>query len=970
MVKLTFSRSFIILSCMLGAASSSAQFSFTDANSLISTTTNSGNAISVVDVNNDGLDDLVKMDQSNTLMVDLQRQNGTFVHYNLGNVTGGSRVWGMALADVDHNGWKDVATGPNGSMYLVKLGWSGSTITATTITLGGSFFVQNVTFGDFNNDGWSDLAVCDDDDYMKIYKNNAGTLALQAPGTAMINTNINPGMTYAGDPYDSGNYGSVWTDFDNDGDLDLYIAHCRQSTSSSTDQRRRDRLFVNNGSNVYTEQAATYGIEVTNFRQTWTTSFGDIDNDGDFDILMMNHSGPSQILENDGTGLYTDITATTNFNYSTDGIESILEDFDNDGYVDIIMSGGGSGNSYWVYRNNGNKTFTSVTGTFPTQTNGMLSFATGDLNHDGKVDLLASYGAVYNTPTTTDDVLYMNTTSNGNHFITFNLTGTVSNHDAIGARVTITGAFGTQVREVRAGETYGTANSMQLHFGLGANTGITGATIDWPAGGTTTFGALSADQFVTAVESTCSITGNVIPGPIILCTGQSTTLTAVSGYSSYLWSTGATTQAITTSTTGNFSVMVTSGSCSNISPSIGVTLNPDETPTVTSAGATSCAGVYELTSSPASAYAWSGPGGFSAATQTINPTTSGNYTLTITGTCGNFTAPAVAVSVLAAPSPTGTGASGVGPASFNLSASGTGGSLSWYDMATGGTMLGTGTSFTTPVISTTTTYYVEDATNYPGTINPTGQKYHSGASAYSATTINGGIDFDVLSACTLNTVKIYSNVMGTREIQLKNAGGTVINSLTINVTTDTMVITLNFPLAVGSAYRLTTNGTLNNTNFGYNSPALKRSSGGVTYPYVISGLVSLNNGWTGTTTSTAAYYYFYDWKVQGLSQVCISPRVPVTATVTGTVGINENASGSIATVYPNPATNNLQINLNSSVRGNVEVSIVDLAGRTVSKQSFNASEKLEMNISNLAKGTYMVRVLTENAQSVQRVIKN
>ena len=120
----------------------------------------------------------------------------------------------MAVGDVDHTGWKDVVTGVNGVLYLVKLSWTGSTIAKTTITLGGSYFVQNITFGDIDNDGWLDVAVCDDVDYMKIYKNTAGTLNLQAPATAMINTNINPGMTYSGDPYDSGNYGSVWLDID------------------------------------------------------------------------------------------------------------------------------------------------------------------------------------------------------------------------------------------------------------------------------------------------------------------------------------------------------------------------------------------------------------------------------------------------------------------------------------------------------------------------------------------------------------------------------------------------------------------------------------------------------------------------------------------------------------------------------------------------------------------------------------
>jgi hypothetical protein len=971
MVKSTFNRSLVLAACLIGAPAAFAQFAFTNSNSLIPTATHSGNAIAVIDVNNDGLDDLVKMDQSTTLMVDLQKQDGTFTHYSLGNISGSSRVWGMAVADVDHNGWKDVVTGTNGTLYLVKLAWSGSTITTTTTTLGGSYFVQNITFGDFDNDGWSDLAVCDDVDYMKIYKNNSGTLTLQAPATALINTNINPGMTYSGDPYDSGNYGSVWLDFDNDGDLDLYIAHCRQSTSSSTDQRRRDRLFVNNGSNVFTESAATYGIEVTNFRQTWTTSFGDIDNDGDFDILMMNHTGASQILENDGTGHFTDITGTTGFVWNNDGMESILEDFDNDGYVDILMAGGGGGDSYWMYRNNHDKTFTAVTGSFASTTNGMLSFATGDLNHDGKVDVLSSYGNVYNTPTTTADVLYMNSTSNSNHFITFNLTGVASNHNAIGARVTIHGSFGTQVREVRAGETYGTENSNQLHFGLGAATSITDATIDWPAGGTTTFGALAADQFVTAVEGTCTITGNIIPGPTILCTGGSTTLTAVSGYTSYLWSTAATTQSITTSTTGNFNVMVTDATgCSNVSPSASVTVNPDETPTVSQSGSpTSCAGDLTLTSTPASAYSWSGPSGFTASTQSINPVISGAYTLTITGTCANFSAAPVTVSILAAPAPTTTGASGPGPATFNLSAAGSGGTLSWYDASTGGTFLTSGTAYTTPTIGITTTYYVEEATVYPGAVSATGQKFHTGGSMYSATTINGGDDFNVLAPCTLNTVKVYTATAGTRQIQLKNAAGTVIDSITVNIPIDTSLVTLNFPLTVGSGYRLTTNATLNNTNFGFASPTLQRSSSGVTYPYSVSGLVSITNGWTGTTTSSAAFYYFYDWKIQAASVTCTSARVPVVATVTSATGIAENAVDN-AVVYPNPATDNLTVELNKTITGKVDVAIVDLTGRIVSQQTFTSTDKLQMNIAGLAKGVYMIRVTTEKAQSVQRIVKN
>jgi hypothetical protein len=439
-----------------------------------------------------------------------------------------------------------------------------------------------------------------------------------------------------------------------------------------------------------------------------------------------------------------------------------------------------------------------------------------------------------------------------------------------------------------------------------------------------------------------------------------------------LWSTNATTQAITTSTTGNFNVMVTSGACSNISPTISVTLNPDETPTVASAGATSCAGVYTLSSTPAASYTWTGPAGFTANTQTINPPVSGTYSLTIQGTCAAFSATPVAVSVLAAPSPTGTGASGPGPASFNLSATGTGGSLSWYDMSTGGTLLGTGTSYTTPVISATTTYYVEDATTYPGTLNSAGKKYQSGSSAYSATTINGALQFNVLSPSTLNSVKVYTGTFGTREIQLKNSAGTVIDSMLVNLTTDTTVVNLNFPLTPGTGYRLTTDGALNNTNFSSVAPVLKRSTTNSTfpYPYTVNGLISITNAWTGTATSVAAYYYFYDWKVTSAPIVCTSPRVPVTATITSLVGIAENNADAIAIVYPNPAFDNLTVSLNGSVIGKVTVSIVDITGRIVSEQSYNSADKIELDIASLAKGSYLVKVTTDSAQSVQRIVKN
>ena len=963
MTKITFYKSLVFASaCLLGVTNSNAQFGFTNSNSLTPIATHSGCAISVVDVNNDGLDDIVKMDQSDVLVIDLQNQNGTFTRYNLGTITGGTNVWGMALADVDHNGWKDVATGTNGTMYLVKLFWSGSTITKTQTTLSGSYFVQSITFGDFDNDGWADLAVCDDNDYMKIYKNNTGTLAIT---TTLIDTEINPGMTYGGDPYDSGNYGSVWLDIDNDGDLDLYTAHCRQSASSYNDQRRRDRLFINNAG-VFTENAASTNLELPgNFKQTWTTSFGDLDNDGDQDVVMTNHDENSQIYMNNGSGVFTDATAGSGFSTSFNPIESIVEDFDNDGYLDILISGP----SLVMYKNNGDGTYTSLSGVFGGSMTDFLSFATGDLNHDGFVDLVASYGNVYNTPTTTDDVLWLNN-KNSNHFITFNLTGTISNQNAIGAKVTITGSFGTQVREVRAGETYGTANSMQLHFGLGSATTITSAVIEWPAGGTTTFGTLSADQFITVIESGCSITGNVIPGPYAFCTAGSVTLNAQPGYTSYLWSNGATTSSIIVSTTGNYNVKVTNAAgCTNLSPTITTTLNPNETPVVTTSGSNTCAGTLMLSSTPASAYSWTGPSGFTASTQTINPLLSGTYSLTTTGLCQNWTAAPTVVSVLAAPSPTGTGATGPGPATFNLSAAGSGGALNWYAASTGGAAIGTGTSYTTPTISTTTTYYVDETTTYPGTLASTGQPNHTGGSLYpSSSSTNGSLIFDVSGACTLQTVKIYTTTAGTRMIILQNSSLVTIASATVTLPADTSLITLNFALTPGTGYRLATDGPTNTTSFGSASPRFQRSSSGVSYPYSVAGMVSI----TGSSGGSTFYYYFYDWKLQGPAITCVSsPRVPVTATVTTATGITAAAENTGVAIYPNPASTTVNVEFGYNMNSLTVVEITDVTGRLVSTHSIEnpiQGQTLKVDVANLNSGSYFITVKNDTQNLVQKLV--
>jgi hypothetical protein len=1019
---------------MLSMLSAQAQvLSFTNSNSKLPNNAvnyRSGVAVSVVDINNDGLDDIVRLDQSQDLKIDIQGIDGSYTNYSLGSFTGGN-AWAMTVADLDHNGIKDVIAGMGSTGSIALINFTGSTYTANISVLQGSnFFWQNISVGDFNNDGWPDIFGCDDVNWSKLYINNGNgtfrrmanalqnltistgtktltiqnnlsftagqavyitynsenymqgnvvsysgnTLVVDVTSTVgsgsfggwsidqntVINFITNPGTWgTTGDPNNSGNYGTVWTDFDSDGDLDFYIAKCRQSSSDPNDIRRINELFINDGTYKFKQDAASRNLAIG--WQTWTASFGDIDNDGDFDMAAINNDHTSQIFENDGTGHYTELTTA---NISTSGIyplESQFEDFDNDGFVDLLVTGD---DDYIYYKNNGDKTFTRINSLM--STNGIMSFATGDLNHDGFIDIYASLGDIYNNPSGTyDDIMYLNNGNTVNHFISFDLEGTVSNNDAIGTNVVIYGPWGIQRREVRSGESYGTCNSSILHFGLGIHQTVDSATITWPSGIVQHLYNLEADQFVGVVENGgCLITGNIIGGPLAICNGQSTTLTAAAGYASYLWSDGSTGATLTTSTPESYSVTVTDANgCSGISPTITLLVNPIETPTIQTVGEnTFCQGnSITLTSSPGASYNWSN----GATTQSVTITQSGSYTVEVMGTCQAFTSAAVDVNVFPAPAPSVTGGSVNNSGSVVLTASGN--SLTWYDDAAGTNAVGTGALFNTPNLTSSTTYYVQDTYTYGGGIEYAGAPYHSGTSNYSGNTTNASLIFDAYEAFTLKTVKVYTDTPGDRLIVLTDASNNVLQSLMVNIPIDSSIITLNFSIPAGTGYKIGTDDTQNNILWGNPGPRLKRSQGAaVSYPYVINNLVSIVN----STQGLNVYYYFFNWEIEKTSTVCTSPLVPVLAEVVIT-GVNDLNNNEQLQLFPNPATDNITISSEMAINTNVFVSIIDVAGRISQTASFNnmpAKSQHKIDISKLAKGVYFVKINTSNSEKVEKLV--
>ena len=286
-----------------------------------------------------------------------------------------------------------------------------------------------------------------------------------------------------------------------------------------------------------------------------------------------------------------------------------------------------------------------------------------------------------------------------------------------------------------------------------------------------------------------------------------------------------------------------------------------------------------LTATAGSAYLWS-PG--NATTQSITVNTGGNYTCTVTNYCGTATSSPFIVSVLpAAPLPVATGASICSGTSALLTATNGGnGTMKWYNTVSATVPLTTGGSYTTPNLTSTTTYYVENEVTTTGATNHVGPLANTiGSGAYQTTSPSNPwyLQFDAVSDITLQTVKVYSSTTGNRTFILQDRASTQLRSQTINIPSiGANVITLNWNIPAGDGYKLLISGT----------PNLYYNTSGVTYPYLVSGVCKI----TGSYSGHSNYPFFYDLVVKSPDLVAKSGRVPVTATVTSTITVNASAS--------------------------------------------------------------------------------
>lgn len=276
------------------------------------------------------------------------------------------------------------------------------------------------------------------------------------------------------------------------------------------------------------------------------------------------------------------------------------------------------------------------------------------------------------------------------------------------------------------------------------------------------------------------------------------------------------------------------------------------------------------------------------------------------------------------------------------------GTVYWYDDATAGTLLDTGQTFTTPVLTNTTDYFVENIEDQPSQyVGETNNTASGGFLAYEHYLV-----FDCYSNVKLKSVEVNAETTGNRTIELRDNGNNLLQDTTMSITAGVSRIDLNFDLPVENDLRLVCAGT----------PDLFRNNSGTSYPYEISGLVSIKHSSAGSDP-TGYYYYFYDWELQ--EAPCVSNRIPVTAFVETCTGIDVKNINKELSIYPNPANNQLFIESDITIQS---ASITDINGKTIISEYETLNTKLKFNLSSLKSGIYICRIISENKTFNERII--
>jgi hypothetical protein len=447
----------------------------------------------------------------------------------------GDTAWssGCAVGDYNNDGYLDLYVTNFGPNKLYRNNGDG-TFTEVGEMAGvadpkWSFpkWSMGAAFGDYDNDGYLDLYVanfskfnyqpelpppsadspckmkgvpiaCPPEKYEGeqhlLYHNNRDGTFTDVSEAAGI-TRKDPGHGFA----------VVFSDFDNDGDQDIYVAN----------DAGPNFYYINNGNGKFTDASLASGLAVDEFgnaQGSMGLTVGDFNNDGLQDAFITNFIDQQNTLyQNQGANLFLDRTTNfglgmVGFHYSGWGTKFF--DFDNDGWLDLFITNGHTmeqpekvfpadpfAEPNYLMRNIQGKEFkdvSEVTGLRKIPNTVGRGTAFGDFDNDGDIDVLViNKNAV---PT-----FLRNDGGNKNNWLILRTEGVKSNRCGIGARVTVAAGGIRRIFDVRGSDSYLSSNDLRVHAGLG---GLDQAEVEvrWPSGQVDRTSNVTANHFYLARE--------------------------------------------------------------------------------------------------------------------------------------------------------------------------------------------------------------------------------------------------------------------------------------------------------------------------------------------------------------------------------------------------------------------------------------------------------------------------------------
>ena len=857
----------------------------------------SGLPIAVYDIDGDLLDDIVFLEEGTVLHVAYQNWDSEQFSSVLIDTVGRDPQWAMSIADLDKNGYVDIVIG--GAYDNIKIYFQDNGSFTKVELNTPDVYVQSLNIVDIDNNGWLDIFLSNDVGYNEVWWN--GVTGFRKDDTGLF-TDLPQSVS-------RGNYGAEWIDVEGDGDMDLHVAKCHPD-ALPTDLRRINRLYINDGLGHFTEEAEARGVASS--AQSWTGHFFDSDNDGDFDLVVTNHGQNAQLFVNDGRGYFSDETIDSKLNVFGPVIQSLDADINLDGYADLII-GGVPDFLFLSDSKNGYKEAHDQLGLYD-----LTSLTWGDLNNDGKSDLFSSVLDLINLPSVLEDRILINR-SKGNFLNIFlqDRGSTTMIQDAV-VRAYIGDEIMTRV--VRSGESYGIQNSSKMMFGLGEREQVDSVVVEWSDGSRTSTSSCLANTYVVFHSS-----GKVVKQPVsdlpisdTICGKELLELRAPDGAFLYHWSSGPVSRQITVDDSGFYQVdMVYADGTSIRLPGVSVHKNVKFSNEILVEGDTVlCYGESVNLSHPEGLnILWSTGDG----SRELEVRSSGWYTGKKLHRCDEGQLDSIYID-LRPNTDNFEVKNDTIKKGENAVLSTSNSNTKWYADSLMPNPSSIGPELVIRNVQKDTQVFCSIyETHVPSQIRvglPLTDSLFMHSDELNATMI-----FDVLQPCSLHSVKVWTDIPGSRRVLLYDENVSLLQSRDVELDSGWTELTLDFDLLPSSGrHRLTTDGDYNLDQIGIRSPRLG-STRDVHYPLIAEGMLRIIESQYGRDQ----FNYFFDWTIAPASKICESRRQKVEVVIEAS-SASRHPNTYKVDIFPNPSDGNFTITSDTAIKGLI---VTDITGQKV-----------------------------------------